>query len=110
VALTICADPYVVAKGFNTVVVSIVEHLFSRQAPRDRAGNEPFTTSGDMSTPNDVYFDHAELFEGVVAAPGLAPLYRRAAAAIEAAAPARAANALAELAALQERGLLEAAG
>ena len=48
------------AKGFNTLIVSIVEHLFSRQAPRDRAGNEPFTATGDMSNPNEVYFDHAE--------------------------------------------------
>ena len=48
------------AKGFNTIIVSVVEHLFSRQAPRDRAGNEPFTVPGDMSTPNDAYFDHAE--------------------------------------------------
>lgn len=57
-----------------------------------------------------LYFDHAELFEGVVAEPGLAPLYRRAAVAIAAGAPARAASALADLAALQERGLLEATG
>jgi hypothetical protein len=48
------------AKGFNTVIVSVVEHLFSRQAPRDRAGNDPFTTPGDMSTPNEAYFAHAE--------------------------------------------------
>lgn len=48
------------AKGFNTLIVSVVEHLFSRQAPQDRAGNEPFITPGDMSTPNDAYFDHAE--------------------------------------------------
>ena len=48
------------AKGFNTVIVSIVEHLFSRQAPRDRAGNEPFLSPGDMSTPNEAYFAHAE--------------------------------------------------
>jgi GntR family transcriptional repressor for pyruvate dehydrogenase complex len=54
-----------------------------------------------------LYFDHAELFEGVVADRGeLAPLYRRAAAAVEAQAPGRAAAALAKLAALQERGLL----
>jgi GntR family transcriptional repressor for pyruvate dehydrogenase complex len=54
-----------------------------------------------------LYFDHAELFAGVVAERAeLAPLYRRAALAIEAKAPARAAKALAELAAVQERGLL----
>ena len=53
-----------------------------------------------------LYFDHAELFRGVVAERGeLAPLYRRAAAAIEAGAGARSAGAVAKLAALQEEGL-----
>jgi Protein of unknown function (DUF4038)/Putative collagen-binding domain of a collagenase len=60
------------AKGFNTLIVSVVEHLFSRQAPRDRSGNEPFTTPGDMSTPNDVYFDHAERVLEACAARGIA--------------------------------------
>jgi uncharacterized protein DUF4038/collagenase-like protein with putative collagen-binding domain len=48
------------AKGFNTVLVNLIEHLFSHDPPRDLAGREPFTTPGDMSTPNDAYFDAAE--------------------------------------------------
>jgi hypothetical protein len=48
------------AKGFNTVLVNLVEHLFSDDPPRDRAGHEPFTTPGDMGTPNDAYFEAAE--------------------------------------------------
>jgi hypothetical protein len=48
------------AKGFNTVIVNLVEHLFSRNPPRDLAGREPFTTPGNMGTPNDAYFDAAE--------------------------------------------------
>lgn len=48
------------AKGFNTVLVNLIEHLFSKDPPRDRAGREPFLTPGDMSTPNDAYFDAAE--------------------------------------------------
>ncbi len=60
------------AKGFNTLIVSIVEHLFSRQAPRDRAGNEPFTTPGDMSTPNEAYFAHAERVIAACADRGIA--------------------------------------
>lgn len=53
-----------------------------------------------------LYFDHAELFRGVVADLGeLAPLYGQAAAAVEASAPARAANAVAKLAALQQERL-----
>jgi hypothetical protein len=48
------------AKGFNAIIVNLIEHLFSRDPPRDRAGREPFTTPGDMSTPNDAYFAAAE--------------------------------------------------
>ncbi len=46
-------------KGFNTIIVNLIEHLFSRNPPRDLAGREPFSTPGDMSTPNDGYFDAA---------------------------------------------------
>ena len=53
-----------------------------------------------------LYFDHAELFRAVVADHvELVPLYRRAAQAIEAGSGARAARAVAELAAAQERRL-----
>lgn len=48
------------AKGFNTVLVNLIEHLFSKDPPRDLAGREPFTSPGDMGTPNDAYFDAAE--------------------------------------------------
>jgi hypothetical protein len=48
------------AKGFNTVLVNLIEHLFSQDPPRDLAGREPFTTPGDMSKPNNAYFDAAE--------------------------------------------------
>jgi hypothetical protein len=47
------------AKGFNTVIVNLIEHSFSRNPPRDLAGNEPFTKPGDFGTPNDAYFDAA---------------------------------------------------
>lgn len=47
------------AKGFNTLLVNLIEHLFSKDPPRDRAGREPFLTKGDMATPNDAYFDAA---------------------------------------------------
>jgi hypothetical protein len=67
------------AKGFNTVLVNLIEHLFSRDHPRDLAGREPFTTPGDMSTPNDAYFDAAERVLEAAAERGflviLAPTY-----------------------------------
>lgn len=60
------------AKGFNTLIVSLVEHLFSADPPRDREGREPFTTAGDMSTPSDAYMDHAERVLEACAARGFA--------------------------------------
>jgi GntR family transcriptional repressor for pyruvate dehydrogenase complex len=72
----------------------------------DAAGNVVFVLI--LNSIRRLYFDHADLFEGVVAnRQALAPRYRRAAAAIQARAPKRAAEALAELAGLQEEGLLE---
>lgn len=67
------------AKGFNTILVNLIEHLFSRNPPRDLAGREPFVTPGDMSTPNDAYFDAAERVLDACAERGicviLAPCY-----------------------------------
>jgi hypothetical protein len=67
------------AKGFNTVLVNLIEHLFSSDPPRDLAGREPFSTPGDMSTPNDAYFDAAERVLDACAERGflviLAPTY-----------------------------------
>jgi len=71
----------------------------------EAAGNVVFVLI--LNSIRRLYFDHAELFAGIVAERAkLAPLYRRAAAAIDAKAPARAAKALAELASVQERSLL----
>jgi GntR family transcriptional repressor for pyruvate dehydrogenase complex len=71
----------------------------------DASGNVVFVLI--LNSIRRLYFDHAELFEGVVADRGeLAPLYRRAASAVEARAPGRASAALAKLAGLQERSLL----
>jgi GntR family transcriptional regulator, transcriptional repressor for pyruvate dehydrogenase complex len=62
-----------------------------------------------LNSIRELYFEQADLFRPVVADPAeLAPLYRRAARAVAAGAAGRAAAALSELAALQERRLLEA--
>ena len=47
-------------KGFNTVLVNLIEHKFGRSVPRNRDGEGPFTTPGDFSTPNEKYFAHAD--------------------------------------------------
>ena len=46
-------------RGVNAILVNLIEHSFSAQAPRDLYGNPPFTTPGDFATPNSVYFDRA---------------------------------------------------
>jgi hypothetical protein len=47
-------------KGFNSVIVELVEHKFAKHAPLNAAGDAPFTTPGDFSTPNEKYFAHAD--------------------------------------------------
>jgi hypothetical protein len=45
-------------KGFNSVIVNLIEHKF--RGPVNRYGEGPFTTPGDFSTPNEKYFQHAD--------------------------------------------------
>lgn len=48
------------AKGFNTLLVNLIEHKFSDQAPRNFFGESPFLDSRDFGSINHRYFDHAE--------------------------------------------------
>ena len=48
------------AKGFNSIVVNLIEHYFTSDAPNNYRGDGPFTTPNDMSTPNEEYFQHAD--------------------------------------------------
>lgn len=55
------ADAYLrdrAARGFNTVLVNLIEHKF--KGPKNRDGETPFLTPGDFSTPNEKYFSHAD--------------------------------------------------
>lgn len=47
-------------KGFDTLLVNLVEHQFADDAPNNRAGDPPFLVPGDFSTPNEAYFAHAD--------------------------------------------------
>lgn len=47
------------AKGFNTILVNLIEHKFSDNPPSNAYGAAPFVTPGDYATPNSSYFDHA---------------------------------------------------
>lgn len=45
-------------KGFNTILANLIEHKF--HGPLNREGEAPFTTPGDLGTPNEKYFAHAD--------------------------------------------------
>ncbi len=43
-------------KGFNALLVNLLEHKFAASAPSNRAGQPPLLTPGDFATPNGDYF------------------------------------------------------
>ena len=47
-------------RGFNAVLVNIIEHQFSDNAPNNIFGRGPFLTPGLFSTPNEAYFAHVD--------------------------------------------------
>ena len=67
------------AKGFNAILVNLIEHKFAKNAPRDLAGEAPFAGGADFSAPNEKYFAHADQVLREAAANGivvlLAPVY-----------------------------------
>jgi hypothetical protein len=48
------------ARGFNTLLVNLLEHRFARNAPANIYGEQPFLTAGDFTRPNEAYFEHAD--------------------------------------------------
>ncbi|MDH7568275.1 MAG: DUF4038 domain-containing protein [Armatimonadota bacterium] len=47
-------------KGFNALLVNLIEYYYADNPPANRYGVGPFTTPGDFSTPNEAYFSHAD--------------------------------------------------
>jgi hypothetical protein len=47
-------------KGFNTLLVNLIERKFCRDPPKNFFGEAPFKTPGDFTTPNEAYFQHAD--------------------------------------------------
>jgi hypothetical protein len=45
-------------KGFNAIIVNLIEHFFN--GPINRDGEGPFVTAGDFAKPNEKYFAHAD--------------------------------------------------
>ncbi|HWF66373.1 MAG TPA: glycoside hydrolase family 140 protein [Acidobacteriaceae bacterium] len=48
------------AKGFNTLLVNLLEHKFSKNPPCNLNGDAPFEDMNDWSKPNEKYFAHAD--------------------------------------------------
>lgn len=67
------------AKGFNTININLLEHKFAVHPPSDRNGDQPFTSPGDFSKPNEAYFAFADSIIDLAASKGmlvsLAPMY-----------------------------------
>jgi hypothetical protein len=48
------------ARGFNTILVNLLEKLYARRAPANLRGEPPFLTEWDYAQPNEAYFAHAD--------------------------------------------------
>lgn len=46
-------------RGFNCIIVNLIEHHYADKAPATIDGLQPFLKQGDISQPNPKYFDHA---------------------------------------------------
>lgn len=47
-------------RGFNAVLVNLLEARYSSKAPADIYGNQPFLVRNDFASPNEAYFRHAD--------------------------------------------------
>ena len=61
-------------RGFNVVLVNLIEHKFSDHPPRNAYGQAPFASPGDFSAPNAAYFEHADWVIRAAATKGIAVL------------------------------------
>jgi hypothetical protein len=48
------------ARGFNTILVSLIEYHYSANAAANAYDQQPFLKPGNYTTPNDAYFAHAD--------------------------------------------------
>ncbi len=48
------------ARGFNAILVSLIERKYASHAPNNAYGAAPFLVPGDFTTPNEAYFAHAD--------------------------------------------------
>ncbi len=48
------------ARGFNSLLVNLIEHKYAARAPANIYGDPPFVGRGGFSDPNEAYFAHAD--------------------------------------------------
>jgi Protein of unknown function (DUF4038)/Putative collagen-binding domain of a collagenase len=48
------------SRGFNTLLVSLIEHHFATNAPANAYGDAPFLAPGQFDRPNEAYFAYAD--------------------------------------------------
>ncbi|MEX2519499.1 MAG: DUF4038 domain-containing protein [Paracoccaceae bacterium] len=48
------------ARGFNALLINLIEHQFSSNPPANAYGERPFVGGAAFEDPNDVYFDHVD--------------------------------------------------
>jgi hypothetical protein len=67
------------ARGFNTVITTLVEGYYADNAPANFYHVQPYLPANDFSSPNDAYFAHADAVLNYAASKGilviLAPNY-----------------------------------
>lgn len=59
------------AKGFNTVITTLVEGYYAVNAPANYYGVQPYIPANNFSSPNDAYFAHADAVINYAAAKGI---------------------------------------
>lgn len=47
-------------KGFNLLLVNLIEHHFADSPPKNAYGDGPFLGNNDYTRPNEAYFSHAD--------------------------------------------------
>ena len=57
-------------KGFNAILVNLLEHQFATSAPKNIYGDDPFTGQ-TFTTPNEAYFTHADYVINAAAQRGI---------------------------------------
>lgn len=59
------------SRGINAIAVVLVDHITGNTGKSTQAGDAPFTTPGDFTTPNEAYFAHADAIINLAASRGI---------------------------------------